>query len=110
MKSLDISKWVKDNRMDEFDWLSKEIEMMDDFTLSIQASSMHYCSPRAGEGPWTHFECGFPSEKEELIMEYIEEDEDKPTDTIYPHVPENVIQKIIEKHGGLKNEATKSKM
>jgi len=32
------------------------IRMADGKTLSVQASAMHYCTPRDSFGPYTHFE------------------------------------------------------
>ena len=47
---------------------------------------------------------GFPSQKEELIMEWAE-NAGAPTETVYGWVPCDVIDKVIEKHGGInKNE------
>ena len=44
-------------------------------------------------------EIGFPSEKEDLIMEYAE-DHDRPTRTVYAYVPLTVVNSVIAKHGG----------
>ena len=51
------------------------------------------------------FEIGFPSQKESLIMRYCE-DESKPTDTVYAFVPFNVVNDVLEKHGGIDIDAT----
>ena len=77
------------------------IECADGFSMSVQAGSMLYCSPRNNDGPYTHFEVGFPSEREELLMPYVE-DEFRPTDTVYAQVPIEVIVEVINKHGGVK--------
>ena len=37
--------------------------------------------------------------KEELLMPYIE-DPTEPTKAVYPYVPVEVIEQVIEKHGG----------
>ena len=73
-----------------------KIVCKDGFTMSIQDSEFHYCDAGISS------EVGFPSEKEELLMDYIE-DPEYPTETVYAYVPNGVIDKIIEKHGGLKN-------
>ena len=44
-------------------------------------------------------EVGYPSQKEELLMPYIE-DPTEPTKAVYPYVPVEVIEQVIEKHGG----------
>lgn len=48
-------------------------------------------------------EIGFPSEVVPEIISYAE-DEENPTDTVYGYVPTEIIQSIIDKHGGI-NEA-----
>ncbi len=89
----------------------------DGFTMSIQASAHHYCEPRqnffevekeSGSNQfetvidyniYTHFEIGFPSEEEPLLIEYAE-DISNLTGTVYGHVPKQLIEQVIEKHGG----------
>ena len=45
-------------------------------------------------------ELGYPSEPDELIKEYAE-DWDDLTDTVYGYVPIEVVDKLLEKHGGI---------
>jgi len=78
---------------------SPRIYCWDGFSMSVQAREYVYCRPRNDEGPWTAFEVGYPSEGEPLLMEYAE-DADRPTDTVYGYVPIEVIERVIEKHGG----------
>ena len=68
---------------------------------SVQAGAGLYCEPRANleSGEYTACEVGYPSQKEELLMPYIE-DPTKPTEAVYPYVPVEVIEQVIEKHGG----------
>ena len=77
----------------------------DGFTMSVQASGSHYCEPRGNYNRYREFEIGFPSQKESLIMRYCE-DESKPTDTVYAFVPFNVVNDVLEKHGGIDIDAT----
>jgi len=77
----------------------------DGFTMSVQASGSHYCEPRGNYNRYREFEIGFPSQKESLIMRYCE-DESKPTDTVYAFVPCNVVNDVLEKHGGIDIDAT----
>ena len=72
------------------------IKCNDGFSMSVQDGEQHYAVP--GETS----EVGFPSEIEELLMPYVE-DHENPLDTVYPHVPNNIVDKIIEKHGGYDN-------
>ena len=71
----------------------------DGFTMSVQARRHCYCEPPNDEGPWIAVEVGFPSEREELIMEWAEEPR-RPTGTVYCKVPVEVIFEVIAKHGG----------
>lgn len=88
-----------------FTRLTKSVTCNDGLTMSIQASEGHYCSPRKTlpYSEYLEFEIGYPSEKVELFMPYVE-DENNPTDTVYAHVPINVIEEVISKHGGIKEE------
>lgn len=76
----------------------------DGFTISIQAESGAYCRPRitnafeCGE-LYTHVELGYPSEKEALIIDYAEDPHDL-INTVYGYVPINVVNEVIDKHGG----------
>ena len=75
---------------------------VDGFTMSVQASDFHYCSPRKnGLNNYTTVEIGFPSQMDELLMPYAES-ENTPTDTVYAYVPVDIVNKVIEKHGGIK--------
>tara|TARA_B100000900_G_scaffold62342_1_gene47828 strand:- start:2556 stop:2855 length:300 start_codon:yes stop_codon:yes gene_type:complete len=79
-----------------------KIRCADGFTMSVQAGSGGYSSPRMGEGPFTAVEVGFPSAREEMLMEYIDGDPEttEPTGTVYGWVPAEVILKVVTKHGG----------
>ena len=83
--------------------LRPHIKCADGFTISVQASKGHYCSPRVdGDVRYDKVELGFPSIEESLIMGYAE-DPDEPTDTVYGYVPIEIVNKLIEKHGGIVN-------
>lgn len=104
------------------------IVCQDGYSVSVQASEYCYCTPRytqfhAKDGwhsingnywmvgnqkhiktdewvPYEAVELGYPSEEDELINDYAE----GPyyTDTVYPYTPVEVVEKLIEKHGGFK--------
>lgn len=80
-------------------WNRPRIICADGFSLSVQASDFHYCVPQDSYGPWTHVEIGFPSDIPEGIMEYAEKPEN-PTETVYKRVPIELVEALIEKHGG----------
>lgn len=72
----------------------------DGFSISVQASEYHYCSPRFNTNNYSSVELGFPNQVEELILEYAENIEN-PTKTVYGWTPIEVIEQVIEKHGGI---------
>lgn len=75
-----------------------EIECADGFTMSVQASLWHYCSPKADVGPWSAVEVGFPSEPEPLLGQTA------PTENVvYGWVPIKNVAAVIDKHGGFKS-------
>ena len=88
----------------EYVKIRPRIECADGFIVSVQASHTHYCTPRDNRGPYSHVECGYPSEKDELLIPFIEVRTDDPTSTVYPWVPVEVVEAVIEKHGGMKEQ------
>ena len=79
----------------------KAITCADGFTMSVQASENHYCSPRLDVCvKYETVEVGYPSEKEDIFMPYAEEPE-KPCETVYAYVPVSQVTLVIAKHGGI---------
>lgn len=79
----------------------ERLECRDGFSVSMQASTFHYCSPRDNAGPYTHVELGYPYPADEMLMPYAE-DKNDPTGTVYGHVPLEVVARLVAAHGGLK--------
>lgn len=80
----------------------------DGYSVSVQDSECHYCYPRLnGLQSYDKVELGFPSEKDELIDEYGGYGSDR-VGTIYGYVPIEIVEKLIEKHGGIKGGKTMS--
>ena len=74
----------------------------DGFNVSIQASSSHYCEPREDNLPeYTEVELGYPSMVDALIKDYAEDPDDL-CNTVYGHVPIELVDELLAKHGGLK--------
>ena len=74
----------------------------DGYSISVQASEFHYCSPRLnGLQDYKSVELGYPSAEDELINKYAENALNY-TDTVYGYAPIEVVEKFIEKHGGIK--------
>ena len=79
----------------------KLVVCADGFSMSVQANSTSYCSPRRDyANPYTSVEVGFPNKEEPLLLEWAEEP-DKPTATVYAWVPVRVVTNVIAKHGGM---------
>lgn len=74
------------------------IRLKDGICLSVQCADGTYALEEHGQ--FTAMEVGFPTARIEELMEYAD-DPDKPTKTIYPFVPVDVINGIINKHGGI---------
>lgn len=86
----------------------RDVSLMcnDGFNMSVQASSLHYCNPRVSLPSenvknYQSVEIGKLSEKEDLLMKYIENDEDAWNESIYPFVSVEIVEEIINKHNGL---------
>jgi len=103
---FDVNKFLEEYRVVHVDpWgeivdLRPAIVCKDGLTLSIQASFMHYCTPRDDYGPYSAVEVGFPSRKVEALMPYAN-DPGQPTKTVYGNVPVAVIEKVIDEAGGI---------
>lgn len=75
----------------------------DGYSVSVQCSSTAYSLPREtfkDTAKYTSFELGFPDQSDELLDEYAE-DSVHLLHTVYPYVPREVVDALIEKHGGL---------
>tara|TARA_Y100001970_G_C14249923_1_gene871075 strand:- start:4309 stop:4608 length:300 start_codon:yes stop_codon:yes gene_type:complete len=73
----------------------------DGFSMSVQAHETAYCTPRANSAEiYTEVEVGYPTQIEELLMPWCE-DEEKPCNTVYGYVPCHRVSLVITKHGGM---------
>ena len=88
------------NNRDRGDYMMTQLICNDGFEMSVQASHYHYCSPKNVKGPYSTVEIGFPNEEEELLVAYAEDVNDL-TGTVYGYVPIDVVDKVVEKHGGV---------
>jgi len=80
---------------------NERVVCADGFSMSVQADEFTYCSPRIDKAEkYTQVEIGFPSESEDLIIDWAE-DRDKPTETVYGYVPVSVVTSVLAKHGGM---------
>ena len=80
--------------------LRPRVHCADGFSVSVQASQFHYCRPRIeNAGKYKAVELGYPSAADDLITDYAEDN--SYTDTVYGYVPVEIVDKLIEKHGGI---------
>lgn len=82
------------------------IRCMDGTTLSVQASTNHYCEPRNNFGPYTHVEVGYPSKEPPDTWSPYAEEPNEPTKTIYTYIPIELVNFFIASHGGIDYKAT----
>ena len=103
-----INEYLKETRCvhtlsdgTKIDGVRPAILCADGFSVSVQASKTHYCTPRIdGAETYETVELGFPSVEDSLIIDYAE-DLDRPTDTVYGYVPVHIVCELVEKHGGI---------
>lgn len=125
---MNIHEFMQDKRFAinyDFDYSSLTVDenvpttrtriiLADGESVSVQANEYCYCQPRSNlswvdlgvyDVPYYEYEIGFPSFIADEWMEYAEES-DKPTDTVYGYVHVNIVQKVLDAHGGIDVEAT----
>jgi hypothetical protein len=78
-----------------------QVVCADGFRMSVQASELHYCIPRDSIGPYSAVEVGYPSERVEAFMPYIDGADSEATNTVYGYVPLSIVADAIDAHGGL---------
>lgn len=79
----------------------KPVLCADGFKVSIQGgTSFHYCHPRRHCDEYKEVELGYPSMEDDLIIEYAENSA-APTQTVYGWVPIEIVEQLVEKHGGI---------
>ena len=92
--------WKPIVRNREWGCYSPLIYCQDGFSISVQANVCSYCFPRTNEGPWETVECGYPSDISEDLIPYAEDPENL-TGTVYSKVPVEIVNNVINLHGGM---------
>lgn len=102
-----VNKWLEEQyvnsigRINDSFFIARPIHCNDGFCVSVQASSIHYCAPReTGAYPYKTVELGYPNMVIEELEPYAECTVD-PTGTVYPFVPIELVNDVMEKHGGI---------
>jgi hypothetical protein len=81
-----------------------KIYCRDGFSVSVQGHPHAYARMR-GDG-WKTVELGFPNRWEELLDEFREYPNGKPTESVYPQVPVELVDQVLKRHGGIDLNAT----
>lgn len=73
----------------------------DGYRVSIQANSYTYCRPRIDHADsYSKVELGYPNQEDDLISDYAENPVNQ-TGTVYGYVPVEIVDQLLEKHGGI---------
>lgn len=81
--------------------LREPLRCKDGFSISVQVGKGYRCTPKTDDaGSYHTVECALASDVEPLLLGYAEEP-DCPRSTEYDYVPVNVMNAVIEKHGGI---------
>ena len=110
--SFELFLAITDLGIDRYNHLRPRVTCKDGYSVSIQRSHFHYCDlrtdlsgdfysvPYPDDISETSYELGYPSKKDDLIMEYAETPDD-PTGTVYGFVPYDTVVNLLERHGGI---------
>ena len=115
---MNISQWLLFHPGDPN--YRPRLRCADGFTLSVQASKGHYCSPKCDQGIddkthltnpplYTEVEVGWPNQEEPLLDIGVyhnfwwicDNATAKFNRRVYGYVPIEVVDAILEKHGGI---------
>lgn len=72
----------------------------DGYTVSVQAGRGMYSTPREDADSYTRVELGYPNMEDAELTPYAE-NPDAPLDTVYAYVPVEIVDAVLEKHGGI---------
>lgn len=97
---MTLLEFIKNTPTSEGHHVRRKIICNDGFTMSVQGSEYHYCNPRENNTLYSEMEIGYPSQVEDLLIEYASE-EDNLTSSVYAYVPVELIQIVIDKHKGI---------
>lgn len=87
------------NSLSKILYIRPRIFCVDGFNISVQGSTEFYSEPRDVVESYSSMECGFPSKEEDLLKNYAESNDY--LNSVYPYTPVEVIEQVVEKHGGI---------
>ncbi len=102
---MNLNEFTRETYKTDRFYTRPRIHCKDGFNFSVQGGEGNYSTPRKNDKEFMAMEIGFPSEVEELILDFAE-DRENPTDTVYGWVDNDIIQEVIDKHGGIDKEKT----
>jgi hypothetical protein len=102
---MNLDEFTRETYKTDSFYIRPRIHCNDGFNFSVQGGDGKYSTPRRNEKEFMAMEIGFPSEVEELILDFAEE-KYNPTETVYGYVDTNIIQQVIDKHGGINVDKT----
>lgn len=76
------------------------VKCADGYTVSVQAGYGVYSIPGRFSYYFSAVELGYPSAADEELIEYAENKDDL-TDSVYGYVPVELVDYIMNKHGGI---------
>lgn len=82
--------------------IRRPIVCADGFTIEVQASDIHRCTPPTSTGPWTAVECRNPSGKVPVRWEWWKCGWGPDQAPVFEWVPVGIVEALIESHGGAK--------
>ena len=98
-----VNEYLRRTREYNNFYIRPRMRRADGFSISIQAGFYQYCRPRNNEaGTYESVELGYPNMEDPIIADYAENPDDL-TETVYKYVPIEVVNELIEKHGGIVN-------
>lgn len=107
---MNVNEWLRKTQPKVLDFgygpvqigFRPRVECNDGYSVSIQASSSHYCDPRRDNlTEYTEVELGYPNMADNLIADYAEDPDDL-CNTVYGYVPIEAVDELLAKHGGIK--------
>ena len=102
---MTVKEFLRDTYKEGIYIVRPHVVCADGYKVSIQAGNGLYSCPRVNVLEYKAVELGFPNMADELIMEYAE-DPDEPTKTVYGYVPVEIVQQLMDKHGGIAKVST----
>jgi len=95
--------WMEEGRVTSGFKNCERLLFADGNSISVQASSFHYCSPRTdcnSYNDYKAFEVGFPS-RHFHNLDAFQDGPGDPLDSVYGWVPDTVIELIVKECGGI---------